>query len=129
MLTTTDLMLHLVPDATWTQLQEAGDRMRAVYSKDAAARQAAIVGEAKVHLGGVQVRMDNRVGHKGAYRIGLDHAFSMGRAMMVHRQLARQRDHNRDHYIKNALRIRRALCYCGLSLAPMSRLELACQKK
>jgi hypothetical protein len=111
---TASLFPHLAPDATWTQQQEAGDRMRAIYSKDAAARQAALIGEQNVHLGGVRVLWDHR--NKRTIMIGLDYAFSMCRGMIVHRQLAR---YNRDraHHVRNALRIRKSLCFWGLCVA------------
>lgn len=114
---TATLFPHLEPDATWTQHQAAGDRMRAIYSKDAAKIQAAEIGEHNVHLGGVKV-MGGMLGRK-CYLIGLDHAFAMGRGMIIHRALARKKDADRRHYVQNALRIRRSLCRWGLSDNPL----------
>ena len=118
MLMATTLFPHLDHDATWTMRQEAGDRMRAVYAKDAAKVQAAIIGGHNVWLGDQIVCRDLRVGPGcgKAYTIGLSYAHMMGRALIAYRVLARQRDHDRAHYIKNALRLRRSLCCWGLSL-------------
>lgn len=113
-MTLTELFPHLAADASWTIQQEAGDRLRSVYEAGAAQRQAAAIGEQNVHLGRTRVRYDNRIGRQKAYSIGLDHAFSMARGMIVHRAMARQYPSDRRHHIENAWRIRGALCWCGL---------------
>jgi hypothetical protein len=110
---TATLFPHLEPDATWTQRQDAGDRMRAIYTKDAAKVQAAEIGEKKVHIGYAKVMM----GTNGkCYTIGLDYAMVMGRSFITYRALAKKNRHRDDraHYVKNALRLRRALCRYGL---------------
>jgi hypothetical protein len=116
-MTLVELFPHLADDASWTCQQEAGDRMRAVYTAGAAKRQASVLGEKNVHLGNVRVVWDNRIDipkSQQTYCIGLGFAFAMGRGMIVHRQMARRYPDSRRHHIENALRIRGALCWYGL---------------
>ena len=103
---------HLSEDANWTLQNDAGQRTRAVYSKDAASVQAALIGAQNVHLGGRTVL--GGVSGPPAYLIGLDFPDAMARAMVVYRMLARRRDEHRRHYLTQATRIRWAFCSCGL---------------
>ncbi len=105
------LFPHLDPDASFTIQQAAGDRMRAIYTADAGARQAAAIGPENVHLTRTAVMISPS---KGCYMVGLDHAFMMGRAMIVHRAMARTFPESRRHHVQNALRLRDSLCWFGL---------------
>lgn len=106
------LFFYLEPTATLMQWQAAGDRMRAVYTKDAAKVQAAEIGAKNVHLGLAKVVS---YGYRKTYCIGLDYPFSMGRGMIAHRAMARVRNSKRRYHIEKALHIRRMLCRFGLS--------------
>ncbi len=106
------LFPHLDPEASWTIQQEAGDRLRAIYTAGARERQARAIGAQNVHLGDVQVMLGYNP--KRTYLIGLGYPWMMGRALIVHRAMARLVPRDRRHHIKNALRLRDSLCWWGL---------------
>ncbi len=103
---------HLDPDASWSVQQEAGDRLRAIYSAGARERQTRALGPHNVHLGNTQIMWTG----KHSYQIGLDYAMGMGRGLVVYRAMAREDRYAGDrlHYIQQALRLRGALCWWGL---------------
>lgn len=101
---------HLLPDATWTQTNDAGQRMRKVYEAGAKERQESVIGMS--WTGDIRVYYDSR--RKTSFTVGCPYAFSMANAMTNYRGFARRRNINRRHYIEQALRIRDALCWGGL---------------
>lgn len=101
---------HLSPSATWTEQNNAGTRMRAVYEAGRASRLASV---GLPDYDGRTIVCADPV--RGTYTIGLDYSMSMARCMIVHRAMARNGGPDRRHHVENALRIRGALCWGGLS--------------
>lgn len=106
---------HLAPDATWTQRNDAGQRLRVLYETGNKERQISITGHA--WTGDVRVYSSTFDHEWVAFTMGCPYAFSMANGMIVHRAMARaggRNGANRRHHITNALRIRDALCWGGL---------------
>jgi hypothetical protein len=112
------LFPHLDADAGFSLQQEAGDRLRAIYTAGIPERHRS-AGFAEPYTGRKIVCIDNRVVQDrkgfGTYMIGIDYAMAMSRGLIVHRTMARTNRRERRHHIQNALRIRDALCWWGLS--------------
>ncbi len=100
---------HLREDATWSERQDAGDRMREIYTAGVEERHLRSIGF--VHLKAVSVYGDG----KGPYfRVGLGFPSDMGRWLIFYRSYAITDPKDRRHYITQAMRLRDALHWYGL---------------
>lgn len=103
---------HLAPDATWTEQNNAAQRLRSIYEAERPKNLKSV--GLPDYEGPVIVRCPSKKSGGKAWSIGLNYRTGMARGMVVHRAMARIKGGDRRHHIENALRIRDALCWGGL---------------